>query len=737
LLPRFLLIACLLNFASWVRAERVAGLAGLDTGTSAVGMLKLVEASPDWYGAGLHPWLRIRGIPDPTNPANEVAVANERAALARLKQLGFRTMTFLRWDNAVWTAGIRGGGGQRVPLDLREAYTRSLAYGRAYGAVTSLELDNEPDIAFVEDNPETYAAFLKTCYLGAKEGAREAANASNAHPASSWRNWGRSLRAWLRRNDRASGPWVVMAPLALPPGPYLEQLVANGLFTATDAFNYHYYGYAEDFTGTYRQFESLVSEYAQHSPHAGARQKSLPVVLTEYGYGSLSDVTRDTVAGRVRQWSWFKSVGTQIETLRIEGPMAFYLQPYLETKAVEFGLTTPAIGVSAAAAGNAPQHLRAGRVEYTAADFAEGGAAAKEQPWMHSIGRKVGEHDATPALAWLLDEATAHPYRAHDWRVPAVPASPVVIDFIATRGLAQIKRYTGSMLFNIAGSVLREGAGDVVLYNFSAHAVSGRLRSEQPGTLRVAGLVPDGRVTLAPGERRVLPITFSLETTRFARVPWSLRFEPVDETISPAAYVTAFYPEASKMKETVVTRFTDAGPEIEPSRAAMEAVPLAREEVVAHREGRWHVTDGVSVTESKEGLWRFSIAAFPNGEPRPSVAELPLRGDFVFPDDAMMRFVFRLAEPAGATVENGRYCEAYFRTANGNLYQVWPRQYAIGAWSGYTEAKENYTMAFYGRANLPWRFRENRPVALVFRFRPGTAPAVYEVKDARIVMLGE
>ncbi|MDZ7901383.1 MAG: hypothetical protein U5L01_02050 [Rheinheimera sp.] len=53
-------------------------------------------------------------------------------------------------------------------------------------------------------------------------------------------------------------------------------------------------------------------------------------------------------------------------------------------------------------------------------------------------------------------------------------------------------------------------------------------------------------------------------------------------------------------------------------------------------------------------------------------------------------------------------------------------------WGGYAEAAENFTMAFFGRAKLPWRFVENKPVALVFFLRPEKLPAVFEIKDAAI-----
>jgi hypothetical protein len=51
---------------------------------------------------------------------------------------------------------------------------------------------------------------------------------------------------------------VVMAPLGLPPGPYFEALVRNDALRYTEGFNYHFYGYDEDFTGLYRQFEEAV-----------------------------------------------------------------------------------------------------------------------------------------------------------------------------------------------------------------------------------------------------------------------------------------------------------------------------------------------------------------------------------------------------------------------------------------------------------------------------------------------
>jgi hypothetical protein len=201
------------------------------------------------------------------------------------------------------------------------------------------------------------------------------------------------------------------------------------------------------------------------------------------------------------------------------------------------------------------------------------------------------------------------------------------------------------------------------------------------------------------------------------------------------------------MRETLLHDFTDLnvgrGLRTPPAPAVagfgVPALQLATEEPRLIPAGRWRVTPGVSVEEAADRIWRFRIEGYPVAPEKSPIAELPLPDDFEFPAGAILRFSYRLAQPAGATLANGKYMEAYFRTANGNLYQVWPRQYAMHAWSEYIEAKENYTMAFYGRANLPWRFKDNQPVALVFFFRPGrdSLPAVYEISDPRIVRLGE
>jgi hypothetical protein len=84
----------------------------------------------------------------------------------------------------------------------------------------------------------------------------------------------------------------------------------------------------------------------------------------------------------------------------------------------------------------------------------------------------------------------------------------------------------------------------------------------------------------------------------------------------------------------------------------------------------------------------------------------------------------------------GDMFEVYFRTANGNLYIVWPQLKPQENWRLAMQAAESFSLSFYGRAELPWRFAENRPVALVFFIRPKALPSVLEIRDAEIVRWG-
>ena len=541
-------------------------------------------------GGSLQPsmrgWVRLRGI-----DLNKVPETRE--ALANLRAKGIKTCVFLRLSSPDWKR-------KYLPDDLRESYEHGRKLGAAYGdLVDAWEVDNEPDLGFVPESAERYTAFLKAMYLGLKAGSREQGAGSLNNPQVSLSAVGQA-----KAEGFPQAPLVIMGSLGLPPGPWLERFAANDGFAYTDGYNYHYYGYAEDFTGVYHQHEAAIRELGARSVEPGADSlkliaKSYPIYLTEVGYGMLGKETRDTKEGRLRQWRWIKSVGEQANALRIEAPMAFFLPPYLEYDVSEYGLTVPATP----AAGSKEQGARssnpdetsyhAGGIDYSPGDF----GAEKAEPWMELIGSVIGGNQATPALAqWLAarhapfsdqSSALAASYtnnpqpitNDHDgsraWSISVPRPSPVVIDFLPGQGLSHIKRFNGLFVNGLEPPV-----------------------HTKPETGRRLG--GDGEANLKP---EVLPT---------------------------------------------------------------QALPLT-----------------------------------------PSPSAPPRNEEFIL----------------------------QIRTQNGNLYEVYPTRQATPAWQRFMEPGENFTLSFYGRAALPWRFKDNKPASLVVVMYPKQLPATYEFRRPQLIEL--
>ncbi|MBL9218361.1 MAG: hypothetical protein JNG82_07730 [Opitutaceae bacterium] len=518
----------------------------IDSGMDAIQLEKTLSSSQlSAFSSqpSLHDWVRLRGI-------DLGKVPETRGALLNLRAEGIKTCVFLRRAAKDWKVSY-------LPADLREVYEQGCKLGAAYGdLVDAWEVDNEPDLGFVPESAERYTAFLKTMYLGLQRGIAEAQH----------RVAGSAQRVVAPKRlepgtQPPQSPLVVMGSLGLPPGPWLERFAANDGFAYTDAYNYHYYGYADDFTGVYHQHEAAASELsALNSQLSTAVIKSLPVFMTEIGYGMLGKGARHTKAGRLRQWRWFKSVGEQIASLRPEAPMAFYLPPYLEYDTSEYGLTVPAIQRTAGGeqrTAPSKETFRAGGIQYEPGDF----GAAMSEPWMAQIGTDIGGNQVTPALAqWLAMRRSApSPVNSRPWTVTTNTPSPIVIDFLPGAGLSHVKRYNGS-------------------------------------------------------------------------------------------FVTGREPPAPRKPET-----GEPGP----------------------------------------------------GGPKPKPPAPPQSEEFI----------------------------VQVRTQNGNLYEVYPTRQATPDWQRFLEPGDNFTMAFYGRAALPWRFKDNKPASLVVVMYPKSLPATYEFRRPQLIKL--
>jgi hypothetical protein len=636
-------------------------------------------------------WLRT-SLPDPST-ASPAEITSQREALVALRTLGFRSCILLRFEPASWKDGVRPGVGYHLPADLREAYQRGRAYAATYGdVVDTWEIDNEPDISFVQENPETFAAYHKAMYHGLTQSLR---------PRKA------SVGEWVKRFFAPSTtdaiPRVLMAPLALPPGPYLERLAENDFLSYTDGINYHYYGYAEDFTGVYRQFENAVTQFAAKSDSRGRIAKKFPVFLTEYGYGLLGGPASNTAEGRERQRRWFADVASQIYALRIAGPMAFTLNPYLELGHNEFGLFTKPTDSTAATPSGAPR--------------------TNELP--------------SPALRALWDYAAAHPYHPRMWDLRLPRASDIVIDFLPGPNLDLLKTHRGYLVSGRgpARPKTLDGTGRFMIYNFGSKPQRGKLKISRGAAftgnadpLSLAGQP----LELLPGGRVELPVTLTVSDEHFSLHDVTLRFEPDDPDLAVAHWKTSVLPAADGMKSAVRFDFAAGRADTASNLAALQARPLAREEPALHLDVGWLVSAGVTVQASPT-LWRFTVTALPTEPLRPAMVELPLPPGFRFSPGELLSLNYRLGLPQLMTAPLRPMLDVYFRTATGNLFQVWPRQYPRDDWQNYWQHAENFTEGFFGRAAGAWRFTEQIPVALVFFFRPIRLPAVFEIANPQIV----
>lgn len=185
-----------------------------------------------------------------------VGILRERApnpAMAGLSAESFRILSFC--DLGPLSVEQRGNV---LPENLLVVYEAAKRMQRTHGDyVDAWETVNEADIGYCRDLPDRLVAFHKAVYLGIKAGAAEASSRGT--------------------------PLVLMGGLALPPGPWLDRATRNGLLDYTDAYNFHFYGYAGDLAGVLRAHEAFLRD------RAGLRGASgtFPIWITECGVNAV------------------------------------------------------------------------------------------------------------------------------------------------------------------------------------------------------------------------------------------------------------------------------------------------------------------------------------------------------------------------------------------------------------------------------------------------------------------
>jgi hypothetical protein len=716
-------------------------------------------------------WLRlrdmhavpVRGQPDDPRSAaeHEKEIERARAALLRLRETGYRPLALIRWSGP-WTSGVRSKGawGAQAPLDLREAHTRARRLAATYGdLIEAWEVENEPDIGFFADQADVFAAYYKAIALGLAAGRAEA---WSNYPATATRPAARSL--------------IVMPAMALPPGPYVEQLLANDFLAYAEGANLHYYGFAEDYRDAHARLREALGarpaapprpplgpparrpgSQALTAPDRDPSWRKLPVFVTEWGYARLDGYDAQTVAGRVRQWRYFQALQTSNRALGVSAPMAFYLPPFFEYGAKEFGLGMPPASAREAHYGFAlpttpstdPELRTAGGLAFAPGDF----GVEQSARWMGLIGSPVGPYEASPALAWLIDEAQhappTEPRGPGAWWVRETDATPVVLDLLPGENMISVKNtgayWLGPQMPGPPGepsSVLALGRGTLVFYNFAAHPVD--LKLHWPEGLRPIG-EKKAPARLAPGERYEVPVELTTPRELFSARAVSLEVEV--ETVAGrgvSRWSTWVYPFPAGYEPREGRRWDFAADTAAQNRAWLAARPHAAEEPRLQEQGRWRVTPGVRVEETVGG-WRLHVDALPAEPLWPAVAELPLPDDWApWSKGTVWSFDYRIA-PASFALRRalrpddpdptrrrqigriGDLIECYLRTQNGNMHSTQPRLYPTPVWERYNQPVESLTPHFPGRIAAPGRADRERPAALVFFLRPAGLPTVFEI----------
>ncbi|MBU6401412.1 MAG: hypothetical protein KGS61_13935, partial [Verrucomicrobia bacterium] len=150
------------------------------------------------------------------------------------------------------------------------------------------EVGNEPDFFWIEDNPDRMAAVIKAAYWGIKA-----------------------------ENPKAA---VLLPSLAFVPDKYPRELAANGVYPFLDGYNFHYYGWAQDFLPT-------LNLHRQFMARAGW---DLPIWITEAGDFQLHQDRNTEPEDLARQQAFHERLAITAFAAGVDYYLPFILTPWAE-----------------------------------------------------------------------------------------------------------------------------------------------------------------------------------------------------------------------------------------------------------------------------------------------------------------------------------------------------------------------------------------------------------------------
>ncbi len=629
-----------------------------------------------------------------------------------------------------------------------------------------------------------------------------------------------------------------MAPLALPPGPYLEGFLANDGLRYTDGFNYHYYGYAEDFTGVYEQFRAAVAEGRKvgdsESQRAGrpeaqkagkaedqkARESegqkseafdtppsrpSDPPAFRPSGLSSLDSTLSTQFYPNTTGWS-----ATTVATFDHPMEAARINRSLLASRPLAIGepalmgqgrwLVTPGVTVEETAEGwkfqiaaLPAEPLRPAMAELPLPDGWKPGSEAllsfeyrilrtesqnAGRPENQKVGGPESQNIQPPGHpAFRLSGSPA-------LRPSAPPASPAERELpiflteygygllgkdarSTPEGRARQEAWFSSVQTQIHALGI-EGAMAFLLtpYLEADWNEFGLLVAAEKEPSRVESREPKAEATsMAPGAAQ----PFQLSAFNFQ--PSAALAALVSDSHRPTTPVTWSVPAVAAPPPVILDFVAGAGLAQAKSYAGYfmtgdtgRAGKSAEGQLVAYNVGTEPVSGelrlGGDAWTLSDGSHAFTLTLNPNERreipvkisptlrhfaPQSARAtfhpmERPAKTDTSNPSPSKVRpsgvpsiQPSATPRPVQAAAPLQAQFETYLRTTNGNLYQTWPRPTATENWRPYSERLGNFTMAFFGRAQQPWRLAENTPAALVFFFRPGELPLTFEIRRPQVI----
>ncbi|KAF0093160.1 MAG: hypothetical protein E1N59_3075 [Puniceicoccaceae bacterium 5H] len=176
-----------------------------------------------------------------------------RPVLERMQAAGLKPIVPLMHPPGTSPNRLLGSEASFLQDDLLRAFqvAKRLAYDM-HGYVSVYAGPNEPDLSAMRDLPDRVTSFQKALYLGLKAGAAEDGPYLTADRG-------------FRPEDGASIA-VLMPPLATGESPWFDEAIDNGLLEYQDGLNVHYYGWESAFSNFLQGVRERYSAYQQHHP---------------------------------------------------------------------------------------------------------------------------------------------------------------------------------------------------------------------------------------------------------------------------------------------------------------------------------------------------------------------------------------------------------------------------------------------------------------------------------------